>query len=81
MGEAHERAATFHVHEAWTDSELTGAKLGEMFVPRADNGVELQSDSIGDALSEGCIRMRPADARRLYALLPAGTPVVIRSGS
>lgn len=40
-----------------------------------------RSESIGDALSKGCIRMRSADARRLYAMLPAGTPVVVRSGS
>lgn len=39
-----------------------------------------ESNSIGQALSKGCIRMRPQDARRLYNMVPVGTPIVIRSG-
>lgn len=37
--------------------------------------------SIGDTLSRGCIRMRPSDARTLYAMIPLGTPVVIGPGA
>lgn len=35
--------------------------------------------SIGQAASHGCIRLRNVDMRRLFALAPAGTPVVISS--
>jgi hypothetical protein len=34
--------------------------------------------TIGHAATHGCIRLRNADMRRLLALAPAGTPVVIR---
>lgn len=34
-------------------------------------------DSIGDAVSHGCVRMRNEDLIRLYPLVPRGTPVVI----
>lgn len=38
-------------------------------------------ESVGDAKSRGCIRMRPNDARTLYAMIPLGTPVVIGPGA
>jgi hypothetical protein len=34
--------------------------------------------SIGSAASHGCVRLRNADMRRLFRLVPAGTPVLIR---
>ena len=38
-----------------------------------------QGESIGEAQSGGCIRMRPEDAERLYRMIPVGTPIVIRA--
>ena len=35
------------------------------------------SDSIGQAASHGCVRMRNADLAILYQFVPAGTPVFI----
>ncbi len=34
--------------------------------------------SIGQAESQGCVRMRPDDAETLFRLVPIGTPVLIR---
>lgn len=34
-------------------------------------------DSIGEAVSHGCVRMRNADLDRLYHMVPVGTPVYI----
>ena len=34
-------------------------------------------DSIGDAVSHGCVRLRNEDVTRLYSLVPVGTPVYI----
>lgn len=34
-------------------------------------------NSIGQGASKGCIRMRPDDARLLFAMVPLGTPIVI----
>jgi lipoprotein-anchoring transpeptidase ErfK/SrfK len=34
--------------------------------------------SIGEAVSHGCVRLANGDMRRLLALAPAGTPVVVR---
>ncbi len=34
-------------------------------------------ESIGEAVSHGCIRMRNADLEKLYAMVPRGTPVQI----
>lgn len=34
-------------------------------------------DSIGQAVSHGCVRMRNEDLVRLYPLVPTGTPVII----
>ena len=34
--------------------------------------------SIGQAQSQGCVRMRPDDAETLFRLVPIGTPVLIR---
>lgn len=34
-------------------------------------------DSIGDAVSHGCVRLRNEDLDRLYAMVPVGTPVYI----
>ncbi len=46
------------------------------------NGVGIhgtgQEWSIGSAASHGCIRMRVADVKRLYPLVPVGTTIVIR---
>ena len=46
------------------------------------NGVGIhgtgQEYSIGSAASHGCIRMRVADVKRLYPLVPVGTTIVIR---
>ena len=36
-----------------------------------------QAQSIGRAMSRGCIRMRPGDAETLFRLCPVGTPVCI----
>ena len=36
------------------------------------------SASIGQPMSEGCVRMRPRDAETLFRLVPLGTPVRIR---
>jgi len=35
------------------------------------------SDSIGGAVSHGCVRMRNADVEKLYTMVPVGTPVYI----
>lgn len=37
-----------------------------------------QDWSIGSAASHGCIRMHVPDVKRLYPLVPVGTPIVIR---
>jgi lipoprotein-anchoring transpeptidase ErfK/SrfK len=37
-----------------------------------------QEDSIGTRASHGCIRMRVAEVKRLYPLVPVGTPVLVR---
>lgn len=46
------------------------------------NGVGIhgtgQDWSIGTAASHGCIRMHVPDVKRLYPLVPVGTPIVIR---
>jgi lipoprotein-anchoring transpeptidase ErfK/SrfK len=34
-------------------------------------------DSIGDAVSHGCVRLRNEDLDRLYSMVPVGTPVYI----
>lgn len=34
-------------------------------------------ETIGDAISHGCVRMRNEDLMRLYPLVPRGTPVII----
>ena len=36
-----------------------------------------QEDSIGDAVSHGCVRMYNEDVARLYEIVPVGTPVFI----
>jgi len=36
-----------------------------------------QPDSIGRAVSHGCIRLRNADIEKLYGMVPVGTPVYI----
>jgi len=62
--------------------------LGDRWLGLSDGNTPLtygmhptdKSQSIGQALSKGCIRMRPKDARRLYNMIPIGTPIVIRSG-
>lgn len=42
------------------------------------HGTHLYNEhSIGDAASHGCVRMRNADVRKLYATVPVGTPVFI----
>ncbi len=61
--------------------------LGKSWIGLSDDGGPTpigihpteQSNSIGEALSGGCIRMRPKDAERLYKVVPLGTPIVIRS--
>lgn len=63
--------------------------LGDRWLGLSDGNTPLtygmhptnKSQSIGQALSKGCIRMRPQDARRLYNMVPLGTPIVVRSGS
>lgn len=37
-----------------------------------------EEDSIGEAVSHGCVRMYNEDVARLYALVPVGTPVIIK---
>ncbi len=37
-----------------------------------------ESATVGDAVSHGCIRLANGDMRRLLAVAPAGTPVLIR---
>lgn len=37
-----------------------------------------ETNSIGETMSRGCIRMRPEDAESLFRLCPVGTPVRIR---
>ncbi len=36
-----------------------------------------EEDSIGEAVSHGCVRMYNADVERLYEIVPVGTPVFI----
>jgi len=36
-----------------------------------------EDDSIGEAVSHGCVRMYNADVAQLYAMVPVGTPVYI----
>ena len=36
-----------------------------------------EDDSIGEAVSHGCVRMYNADVARLYSMVPVGTPVYI----
>jgi lipoprotein-anchoring transpeptidase ErfK/SrfK len=45
--------------------------------PIALHGTD-EPGSIGRAVSHGCIRLSNDDMRRLFALVPAGTPVTIR---
>lgn len=37
----------------------------------------IQPDSIGQSVTEGCVRMRNSDVEELYCIVPAGTEVVI----
>ncbi len=37
-----------------------------------------EEDSIGEAVSHGCVRMYNEDVAKLYSLVPVGTPVVIQ---
>lgn len=37
----------------------------------------IQPDSIGQSVTEGCVRMKNADVEELYCIVPAGTEVVI----
>lgn len=37
-----------------------------------------EEDSIGEAVSHGCVRMYNEDVAKLYALVPLGTPVIIQ---
>ena len=61
--------------------------LGDSWLGLSDQGTSTpigihptkQGESIGEALSGGCIRMRPEDAERLYRMIPIGTPIVIRA--
>jgi lipoprotein-anchoring transpeptidase ErfK/SrfK len=46
--------------------------------PIAVHGTD-EPDSIGHARSSGCIRVRNAMMKRLFAATPAGTPVLIRA--
>jgi lipoprotein-anchoring transpeptidase ErfK/SrfK len=36
-----------------------------------------QPESVGRAVSHGCVRLRNEDIARLYAMVPVGTPVYI----
>ena len=56
--------------------------LGEFALDFGDgyliHGTHLYNEnSIGDAVSHGCVRMRNDDLIRLYPLVPRGTPVII----
>lgn len=37
----------------------------------------IHPEAIGQSVTEGCVRMRPADVEELYAIVPEGTEVVI----
>lgn len=74
----------FHINRRFS-GQMSG--FGTCFlgldVPWGDYGIHgtNQPESIGRNASHGCIRMRVADAERLYALVPNGTPVVIECGA
>ena len=54
------------------------AAIGFHDIPVDAQGRPLQRLSeLGTATSHGCIRQRPADARRLWRFAPVGTPVVV----
>jgi lipoprotein-anchoring transpeptidase ErfK/SrfK len=46
--------------------------------PIAIHGTD-EPDSVGRAVSHGCIRLENAVLRRLFAQAPAGTPVIVRA--
>ena len=37
----------------------------------------VQPESIGQSVTEGCVRMKNSDVEELYAIVPEGTQVVI----
>ncbi|MFP6581827.1 MAG: L,D-transpeptidase [Candidatus Hydrogenedentota bacterium] len=63
--------------------------LGDRWMGLSDNDIPTPigihptsvASSVGQPASRGCIRMRPADAHRLYAMVPADTPVIIGAGA
>ena len=53
------------------------AAIGFHDIP-IDDGKKVQTvDELGTPLSHGCIRQRPADAKRLWEFAPLGTKVVV----
>jgi lipoprotein-anchoring transpeptidase ErfK/SrfK len=85
---------SYFVNERWTLRDASGpfgpAALGisahsvalqEVWVehgPIAIHGTN-EPASIGEAASNGCVRVPNAAMRRLFPLVPAGTPVVVRA--
>ena len=59
-----------------------GTRFLGLNVPWGSYGIHgtNKPESIGQNASHGCIRMRVADAEKLYAMIPTGTRVVIEGG-
>lgn len=55
----------------------SGAAIGFHDLPVDENGAVQSVDDLGTALSHGCVRQRPSDAKRMWRFAPLGTTVVV----
>lgn len=73
---------TVFVPPAGTKQRLVPNALGPFKLDTGDgyliHGTHIYNeDSIGDAVSHGCVRLRNEDLEKLYPIVPVGTPVYI----
>lgn len=74
--------STVFVPPAGTKQRLVPNALGPFKLDTGDgyliHGTHIYNeDSIGDAVSHGCVRLKNDDLDHLYAIVPVGTPVYI----
>jgi hypothetical protein len=74
--------STVFIPPKGTNQRLVPDALGPFKLDTGDgyllHGTHIYNeDSIGDAVSHGCVRLRNEDVTKLYSLVPVGTPVYI----
>jgi hypothetical protein len=74
--------STVFVPPKGTNQRLVPNALGPYKLDTGDgyliHGTHIYNeDSIGDAVSHGCVRLRNEDLEKLYGIVPVGTPVYI----